>query len=74
MNIKVRLFATLRNGRGKELDMQFTEGTAVQMVIEALSIPEDEVSILLVNGRNANIDQVLKDGDTVSIFPPVGGG
>ena len=74
MNIKVRLFATLRNGRGKELNMQLAQGAGVRRIIEALNISEDEVAILLVNGRDATLDKELEEGDTVSIFPPVGGG
>ena len=74
MNIKVRLFATLRNGRGKELNMQLGQGAVVRRIIEALNISEDEVAILLVNGRDATLDKELEEGDTVSIFPPVGGG
>lgn len=74
MNIKVRLFATLRNGRGKELNVQLAQGAVVRRIIEALGISEDEVAILLVNGRDATLDKELGEGDTVSIFPPVGGG
>lgn len=74
MKINVRLFATLREGRGKEVFLDLEEGAAAQEVIDLLEIPETEVSILLVNGRNGKRDQVLENGDTVSIFPPVGGG
>lgn len=30
--------------------------------------------IILVNGIHAGADEVLKDGDVVSVFPPVAGG
>jgi molybdopterin converting factor small subunit len=30
--------------------------------------------IILVNGVHGKNDQVLKEGDVVSIFPPVAGG
>lgn len=74
MKINVRLFATLREGRGKEVILDLEEGAAAQKVIDLLEIPEKEVSIFLVNGRNGERDQVLEEGDTVSIFPPIGGG
>ncbi len=74
MQIKVRLFATLREGRGKELSKDYPEGISPGGVIQDLEIPEEEVAILLVNGRDGRLDQVLEEGDTVSIFPPVGGG
>ena len=74
MQIKIRLFATLREGRGKELMQEVAAGTTPGHIIEQLKIPQEEVAILFVNGMDAPQDKELKDGDTVSIFPPVGGG
>lgn len=74
MNIKVRLFATLREGRGREVILELAEGSAVQEAIDTLRISKEDVSILLVNGRDTTPEQVLSDGDIISIFPPVGGG
>ena len=74
MQIKVRLFATLREGRGKELFLELEEGATPQVIIERLQIPVKDVSILLVNGRDGLLNTVLIETDVVSIFPPVGGG
>jgi sulfur-carrier protein len=74
MTLTVRLFATLREGRGKELSLKMDEDTTVRGLISRLSIPEEEVAILLINGRDGSMDQTLVHGDKVSLFPPVGGG
>lgn len=74
MQVKVRLFATLRNNREKEMMMDLAEGITVRHIVERLSIPEKEAAIILINGRGARLDQALADNDTLSIFPPVGGG
>ena len=74
MQIKVRLFATLRNGRGKELLAEVQENGTVRDIIALLEIPETEVAILLINGRDGALDLPLLETDVVSIFPPVGGG
>ncbi|MFW5707219.1 MAG: MoaD/ThiS family protein [Bacteroidota bacterium] len=74
MKVKVRLFATLREGRGKEQIIDFGRNVCPQDIFDQLNIPPNEVAILLINGFNGKPDQPLKDGDTVSIFPPVGGG
>lgn len=74
MQIKVRLFATLRNGRGKELFTELQENGTVRDIISLLDIPESEVAILLINGRDGALDRPLLETDVVSIFPPVGGG
>jgi hypothetical protein len=39
-----------------------------------LGIPHDHPNILLVNGKQANPDTVLKDGETLAVFPPLAGG
>jgi len=74
MKLSVKLFATLREGRGKQLDVEIDNGLSVLKVIEKLGIKKNDVSIILVNGINTNLDAVLSDGDTLSLFPPIGGG
>jgi len=74
MKLSVKLFATLREGRGKQLDVEIDNGLSVLKVIEKLGIKKNDVSIILVNGINTNVDAVLSDGDTLSLFPPIGGG
>ena len=74
MTVSVRLFATLRNGRGKELKLDFEERANVRDIIEKLDIPKEEVAILLINGRTGTMDRELTSTDIVSLFPPVGGG
>jgi len=74
MEIKVRLFATLREKRGKELTIVLSNSSTVRELIDSLGIKEPEVSILLVNGLDAKLDRQLQGKDVVSIFPPVGGG
>lgn len=74
MNIKVRLFATLRDGRGKEMDMEMSDSPTPGKIMDILKINYEEVSLLLINGRDGELDRVLNDGDIVSMFPPVGGG
>lgn len=74
MKIKVKLFATLRENRGKELGLTLNEGLNVVDVLSLLDINEKDIAILLVNGRDGTFDQILADGDALSLFPPVGGG
>ena len=72
--IEVRLFATLREGRGK-VQMQDVADIAVAGdIIRRLEIPAEEDAILLINGFHQKPETPVKDGDIVAIFPPVGGG
>lgn len=74
MKIEVRLFATFRHGREKKQFIEFEEAADVREVIDKLKIEEEEVAILLINGRDGEFDRKLVDGDVLSLFPPVGGG
>lgn len=74
MNIEVRLFAYFREGRGKKQFLNLSKETTIHSVIELLKIPVEEISILLLNGRDGSLDRSLADGDILAIFPPVGGG
>jgi molybdopterin converting factor small subunit len=74
IRVKVRLFATLRENRDKEMIIELSDGATSLDIIERLNIPKEDASLLLINGKFAKFDEALEDNDTVSIFPPVGGG
>lgn len=74
MEIEVRLFATFRQGREKIQKIKIRENTTILDILNIIDIKEEEVAIMLLNGRDAASDRVLEDGDVVSLFPPVGGG
>ncbi|MGL6105653.1 MoaD/ThiS family protein [Romboutsia sp.] len=74
MNIEVRLFAAFREGREKKQKLILSEDTAILEILNMLNIDKEEVAILLLNGMDGDFDRRLKDGDVLSIFPPVGGG
>ena len=74
MHITVKLFATFRNGRFKEAGQERPDGTDCRKIVMDLGLTEEEIGIILVNGRHASLDHLLQDGDTLSLFPLVGGG
>ncbi|ABS34303.1 MoaD/ThiS family protein [Clostridium botulinum] len=75
MKIEVRLFAYFREGRDKKYFMEINkENITSRHILEELNIKVEEVAILLINGRDGKVDTLLKDGDVLSLFPPVGGG
>ncbi len=79
MEIEVKLFATLRDylpeGSSRFSCKMKVEGpTRVQDILSNLKIPEEMPKIILVNGVHGKKDQILKEGDVLSVFPPVAGG
>ena len=72
--IEVRLFATLREGRGKKMELSASDFAVAGDIIRHLEIPMEEVAILLINGFHKKPENEVKSGDVIAIFPPVGGG
>ena len=79
MRIQVRLFAILRQHvpdlppRGS-LRFDVPDGTTVRQTIRQLAIPDGSLVVAMVNSTVTGLDQVLTEGDTLSLFPPVAGG
>jgi len=79
MEIEVKLFATLRDylppGSSRFSCKIEVDGHArVRDILSKLKIPDELPKIILVNGVHGKEEQVLKEGDVLSIFPPVAGG
>lgn len=72
--IEVRLFATFREGRKKIYHMNAENLKIASDVLDVLQIPYEEVAIYLINGMHSKLNDSIKDGDVLAIFPPVGGG
>ena len=74
MQITLKLFATFRNGRFKVEEREIPEGTDCRSIVLGLGLTEEEIGIILINGRHGELDQKLSHKDTLSLFPLVGGG
>jgi molybdopterin converting factor small subunit len=74
MKINVRLAGLFRFGRFKEEVLEYPSGTRTVEVIEDLKLPKDVLGIILINGVHAGEQDVLKDGDSLSILPLLDGG
>jgi len=79
MKVEVRLFATLQRylpagTEGDCVSFDLPADATVRDVMESLKIPAELACLTVVNGRDADLDQVLGPGDEVTMFPPLAGG
>jgi molybdopterin converting factor small subunit len=74
MTIIIKLFAMFRTGRFSVEGRELPADTDCRAIVLGLKLTEAEIGIVLVNGRHVTLDHVLNDGDTLSLFPLVGGG
>lgn len=58
----------------KGLEMEVSGSITVAEVCREMKIPLDNIKVIMVNGRSQELDYVLKGGERIGLFPPVGGG
>ena len=76
INITLKLFAQYRDGRFKVEQRVYKSGTTPQNIIDELGITEHNLplGVLMVNSKHAKEEYVLQEGDTLALFPKIGGG
>ncbi len=79
MKIRVRLFATfqkyLPEGSGLEgVEIDVNEGTTLEDLYRRFKLPEETPKITLVDGKHQQPSYHVKEGETISVFPPIAGG
>ncbi len=79
MAVQLMLAASLRKyipgynaetGRPVEIE----PGTTIRDVARLLSIPEEEVKLIMVDGISAKWETALTGDERLALFPPIGGG
>lgn len=78
LKVEVRLFAALARylppgSVGKRAMLELPEGATVGDLARRLGLA-DVPATALVNGHSRHHATILRDGDVVSFFPPLGGG
>lgn len=77
MKIRVRVFGPLKRylpGQAEDVSIEVSDGTTVDDLMKQRSIPDEDVFVVTVNGARVQSSHVLKDGDEICMFSPVGGG
>ncbi|NPV09374.1 MAG: hypothetical protein HPY83_15620 [Anaerolineae bacterium] len=76
VRVTVRFGHGLRHAAGGEpqREMRVPSGTRIRDLIDMLGLPQGEVSIVSRYGALASKDDVLRDGDAIGLYPPIGGG
>jgi len=81
--VKVKLFAMLRDklpadSNGEDIDLEMEDGSTARDAITRLEIPPPMAHLVMINGYHLLPDEIenrpLKDGEVLSIFPPIAGG
>ena len=74
MQVEIKLFAYFRDNRFSTDRRDYPETINVGQIIDDLGIDKEEVGVTMINGRHCQLDAVLKENDSLGIFPMIGGG
>jgi molybdopterin converting factor small subunit len=81
-HIQIRLFASLQkfmpaSADNYAIEAGITVGALLQHVgalLQQLDVPLDMIKLVFIDNVHAELTSILKGGERVGIFPPVGGG
>ena len=77
MNINVKCFSTLVNPDTCDFSgstsLEMDDGKTVADLAQSLNVKQEDVKLVFVNHKHADMDTRLADGDTVGLAPAVGG-
>jgi sulfur-carrier protein len=74
MDITIKLFASFRIGRFKEKQLCYPANYTCSQIAADLGIQIEECGIVMINGQHKRHEDVLSDGDLLSLLPLLGGG
>jgi sulfur carrier protein ThiS len=74
MTLTIELHGVFRIGRSRAMVRDYPPGTRVRQVIDELGIPDQLLGIVLINGQHAGSDDLLREGDVLSLLPLLDGG
>ena len=77
MRVTIELQAYLEqyspNGQSV-FEQELPDGATVSRLLNSLDIPVELASVIVVGDIDAPFDHVLRDGDRVTLIPPLAGG
>jgi molybdopterin synthase sulfur carrier subunit len=74
VNVKVKLFASLRQFGPDVQVIDLPEATTIDAVERTLNLPPAIKLLRIVNGEHRTAQHQLREGDDLALFPPIAGG
>jgi len=58
----------------KFIKLRLQKNSTITDLIDEFKIPKSNIVLITINKKVADVGSVLRDGDTVRLYPPIGGG
>jgi len=74
--VTARFYATLRRHVGGRSSVQLSiePGQTIGQLLAQLEVPIDQTRIIFCDNRHVGLSHALHGGETIGVFPAVGGG
>jgi molybdopterin synthase sulfur carrier subunit len=73
--VQIKLFADLSAYTPPSADnFPIEPGTTVRRLLEDIHVPVRKVRLIFISNIKGSLDSILRGGERVGIFPPIGGG
>ena len=74
-SVQIKLYGALRARRPANADaFPIETGATIGSIIAELEIPPEKVNLVFINGVQSDCGASVAPGDTVGVFPALGGG
>lgn len=60
--------------KGNKIKIYENDISRIRDIIQYFNIPPEEVQVILIDGKHADLNSKISAGSKVSVFPLVGGG
>lgn len=74
MKVTVKLFSSFRLMWGQEMERTCRPGATIFDIVSAIGIPDNESFIIVLNGNQASLNDLLHAGDILSLMPLIDDG
>lgn len=78
LKVRIKLFFNIPDftyEKKRDLEVEFSDESNILNLLMKIGIPKNIPIMVLVNGKPpSSLDERLKNGDIVVIFPPMAGG
>lgn len=83
MHVTIKLYATLTDylpagSRNNRVEVESTDDTTIVAALAPFALPPKLTHLVLINGvfipPDARATTMLRDGDTLAVWPPIAGG
>lgn len=56
------------------VSLEITNGTTIKDLLQSLGAVPGEIELIILNGQKVGSEALVKDGDSIELYPVFGGG